>query len=149
MKTYTIKTYEFNELSEEAKENAINYVRNNWHDLGQHIVDDVIESLKALEKEIGGRLDYSISIVPDRGEFITLKDYDKVRLVDLNKKKDDLPLTGVCWDYDVIDALMNEDLEEVLNIIHREGEYIYSDEGIQEMLDVNDYEFTEDGRFYN
>ncbi len=138
-------TYKFNELSEEAKQSAFDYIRNNWHDLGQHVVEEVVDSLKALEKAVRGDLDYSISIVPDRGEYIRITDYDKQALKELNKKKDDCPLTGVCYDYDVIQSLVNGDIEEVLNTIHKEGEYIYSDEGLTDMIEANDYDFLEDG----
>lgn len=138
-------TFKFNELSDEAKQNALDHIRNNWHDLGQYVVDEVIDSLKALKKEIGGHLDYAVSIVPDRGEFITFKDYDREALIELAKRKDDLPLTGVCYDFNVIEALLNDDIEQVLTDIHKEGEHIYSDEGLSEMIEANDYEFLEDG----
>lgn len=146
METRSYKVYKFNELSEEGKQSALEYIRNNWHDLGQYVVDEVIDSLKALQKQIGGDLDYSVSIVPDRGEFIRFTDYDKEALRELDKKKDDLPLTGVCYDFNVIEALVNDDIEELLVMLHKEGDYIYSDEGLTEMIEANDYDFTENGQ---
>ena len=148
MKTHTITTYNFNELSEEAKEKAIDYIRDNWHDLGNHVVEDVVESLKALQEHIGGSLDYSIGIVPDRGEFIKFDGYDKGSLEELDSAKEKYPLTGIYYDQGIIEALMDDDIEEVLNIVHTEVEYIYSDEGITEIIEANEYEFLQDGSVY-
>lgn len=146
MKTHTLKLYQYDELSDKAKEKACEYVRNNQHDLGDYVIDEMIDSLKALQKEIGGDLDYSISIVPDRGEFVRLTAYDKEALKELAKKKDDCPLTGVCYDIDIIEGILSDELEyKVLKVLHDEGEYIYSDEGIGEMIEANEYTFLEDG----
>lgn len=148
-RTETITLYNFDELSDEAKEKARDYVRNNWHDLAQHYVDDMIETLKALKTEIGGDLDYSISVVPDRGEFVKLSGYSPEKLAKLMLKKDECPLTGMCYDIDVTEALAKDELEHaVLKTLHAEGEYTYSDEGIDEMLTANEHEFTEEGKFY-
>ena len=125
------------------KEKCFDWMRNNWHDLNQHSVDEVIESLKALQKEIGGRLDYCIGQVPDRGEFISFGGYDRDYLSQLNPK--DYPLTGVCWDYDLIMGLIEGEPERVLNSLHKDTEYIYSDEGLTELCEANEYEFTEEG----
>jgi hypothetical protein len=131
------------------KEACFDYIRNNWHDLGEHCIADMVESLKALAEAVDGKLDYAISIVPDRGEYVKITDYDKARLRELDGKKDDMPLTGVCYDYDVIDGLANDSLDiQVLSVIHKEGEYIYSDEGLEDMCRANGYEFLEDGSLY-
>ncbi len=146
MRAVIIEYFKFNELSDEAKTKARDYVRNNWHDLAQHYVEDMIESLKALAKETGGTLDYSLSVVPDRGEFVRLSGYSADRLAALLKKKDECPLTGMCYDIDVIEALANGELESaVLKTLHAEGEYTYSDEGLSEMFEANEYEFTKEG----
>jgi len=122
------------------------WIRNNWHDLGQHCVEDVIESLKVLAEKIDGKLDYSISINPDRGEFIRITDYDEHALKDIYLKRDDCPLTGVCYDFDVIYGLYHSELEtKVLRMIHKEGEHIYSDEGLKETCIANEYEFNSNG----
>jgi len=123
-----------------------NWIRENWHDLNQHSVDEVIESLKALQAIIGGELDYSISQVPNRGEDITFTNYDRDALCRLSA--DDLPLTGVCWDYEVITGLREDNPERVLKSLHEDTEYIYSDEGLKELCETNGYEFTEIGSIF-
>ncbi len=122
------------------------WIRENWHDLNQHSVEEVIESLKALHAIIGGELDYSISQVADRGEEITFTNYDRDALCRLSV--DDLPLTGVCWDHDVITGLREDNAERVLQSLHDDTEYIYSDEGLKELCEANGYEFTETGSIF-
>jgi len=125
------------------KDACFDWIRNNWYDLNQHSVDEFIDSLKALQSRIGGKLDYAISAVPDRGEYISLKGYDKKSLKNLNKE--DYPLTGVCWDYGIIEALQNGSIQDSLKSLHADTEYIYSDEGLLEMCQANEYEFYENG----
>ena len=125
------------------KDLCFEWIRDNWHDLNCHSVGEVIDSLKALQNEIGGKLDYSISSVPDRGEFIRFTDYDREALCRLSA--DDYPLTGVCWDYDVIKGMRYGEPTQVLSTLHQDTEYCYSDEGLYEMCEANQYEFTEEG----
>ena len=124
-------------------EKVFEWIRSNWHDLNQHSVNEFIDSLKGLQKEIGGQLDFGISAVPDRGEHITLKGYNKEALNRLDKE--DCPLTGVCWDYDIIEAFQNGYPNNALNSLHKDTEYIYSDEGLTELCEANEYEFYENG----
>jgi len=126
---------------------CLDWIRNNWHDLNQHSVCEIINSLNKLKEKIGGVLDYSISQVPDRGEYITFKDYDHKALLKLNK--DDLPLTGVCWDYEVIVGFRTGSPTLVLKALHSNTEYIYSDEGLTELCEAHEYEFISDGSIYN
>lgn len=145
MREVTFKIYSINEHPN--PEACYDYARNNWHDLGQHYIDEMIDSLKELAAVIHGELDYSISIVPDRGEFVIIKDYDSVELDKLMKVKDECPLTGHCYDIDVIEGLFNGELEHtVLKTLHDEGDYIYSDEGLKDMFEANEYEFYENGK---
>lgn len=146
MRTKTINIYTIDEHPNPEK--CFDWIRNNWHDLGQHCVDEMIDSLKALAKEIDGELDYSLSIVPDRGEYVTIKEFNRAKLARLYKRREECPLTGMCYDQDVIEALNKDELESaVLKTLHAEGEYIYSDEGLRETCEANGYEFTEEGKF--
>lgn len=125
------------------------WVRNNWHDLGDPDVEDMVGSLKAAKDLLGGTLDYSISIVPDRGEYVRLTGFDRGGLATLYAERGEYPMTG-CWsDYAVLEGLHNGSLEyEVLKALHMQGEYLYSDAGIRSHLIANEYEFTENGEFY-
>lgn len=146
MRTETINIYTIEEHPN--PDACFEWIRDNWHDLGEWAVDEMVASLKALAKYTGGTLGYCISIEPDYSEYVKLVDYDPERLAELYAQKDDCPLTGVCYDINVIEGLQNNELESVvLKILHNEGEYIYSDEGLRELCEANEYEFTENGDF--
>jgi len=118
------------------------WIRNNWHDLNEHELYDIIESLKALQNIIGGKLDYSISCIPHRGEYISLIGYDKE---ELNSLSLDAELTGSSWDYWVIKAFKENNIEDVLRLLHNSTEYAYSDESLYELCMNVEYEFTING----
>lgn len=125
------------------KEKCFDWIRDNWHDLNNHSGDEIVASFKALQEIIGGNFDYSICAVPDRGEYIKFTDYDRDELCRISAG--DYPLTGVCWDYDVITGLREGNPEKVLESYHTDTKYIYSDEGLLEMCEANGYEFDEEG----
>lgn len=125
------------------KEKCYEWIRANWHDLNQHSVYELIDSIKALSNVIGGTYDYSISQVPCRGEYITFKGYDEAILDGLDAES--YPLTGVCWDCNLIEGLREGSPSKVLDNLHDDTEYVYSDEGLFELCDWNGYEFKEDG----
>lgn len=129
------------------KQAVLDWVRDNWHDLADVDIDDIAASLKALAEHVNGHIDYSISCVPDRGEFIRLSSFDRSLLKDLNAE--DCPLTGMWSDHCVIKSAQNYELESVvLSVCHECGDFRYSDEGISEFLEMNEYFFLEDGRFF-
>jgi hypothetical protein len=118
------------------------WIRNNWHDLNEHELYDIIESLKALQNIIGGKLDYSISCIPHRGEYISLIGYDKE---ELNSLSLDAELTGSSWDYWVIKAFKENNTQNILRLLHDSTEYAYSDESLYELCMNVEYEFTING----
>tara|TARA_R110000823_G_C15815559_1_gene488727 strand:- start:491 stop:928 length:438 start_codon:yes stop_codon:yes gene_type:complete len=127
------------------KDLCYEWIRDNWHGMNQHSVDEAIESLKELKLLIDGELDYSIGQSPSRGEFISWKNYDKEVLNSL--EADFCPLTGGCWDFDLIKSMQEKgNASGLMSAIHQDTEYVYSDEGLFEYLDANDYEFTEEGK---
>ena len=127
------------------KEAVFEWVRDNWHDLADHDLEDIVQSLKALADHTGGTLDYCVSAVPDRGEFIRLSGFNQSLLNKLNA--DDCPLTGMWSDYCVIKSAQHLELESVvLGVCHDCGEFRYSDEGLEDFLSMNEYLFLEDGR---
>jgi len=142
----TIKTIVYTIDEHPNKENVYNWIRNNWYDINDYSLQEVIDSIKALTNIIGGTNDYSISTVPDRGEYITFNDYDNELLNSLNS--DDCPLTGVCWDIDTIEGLKEGNNNKVLDSLHTDTEYQYSDEGLYELCQDNEYEFNIDGEIY-
>lgn len=153
------------------------WIRNNWHDLGQYSVDEALDSLKGFAEQFNTSLDYSISIVPDRGEYITteiddiaVSELSGVRLFKYLTNNYDLdqllsgncPFTGVVDDEVLLDEirdfmkkpdsrtfqeLLNDCTHKCLLSVHEMGEYIYSDEGLHDLCEANDYQFTESGKF--
>jgi len=59
---------------------------------------------------------------------------------------DSYSLTGVFWDYDVVTALQKGNIFNSINSLHKDSEYLYSDQGLEELCEANDYEFTEEGK---
>jgi len=141
MRIIETKVYHINEHPN--KEKCFEWIRDNWHDLNQHSVDEIIKGIKALSDKIGGSFDYSISQYPDKGDHITFKDYDHEVLCRISAE--DCPLTGYCWDIDLIQGLRTNNTSMVLDSLHSDTEYIYSDEGLYEMIESNEYEFDEEG----
>ena len=121
---------------------------------------------------------WAISLVPDYGEFVDIgisSDLEELADIRLYKYivnnydeylKGDCPFTGVCYDENLLDPirdflkkptvsqgytwqdLVNDCANSLLECLHREGEYIYSDEGLKDMCEANDYEFAENGSIY-
>lgn len=155
MRTKTIiKTYvSFNELTDEQKQIVVdNFDRDGY--LYEFNMVDRIATLEAFAKYLNGKLDYSISCVPDRGEFIKIsvdcEETLKSNLTEFMNDKNDCPLTGACYDEDLRDALehtnldnnaLKDALQDYLNSIHSEYESMLTLEYIEDMCNANDYEF--------
>lgn len=137
--------YSYTIESHPDKQKVFEWIRNNWHDLGQHVLEEYVDSLKAACEALGVTFDYSISQVPDRGEFIKIGEYSAEAAAALPR---DCSLTGVCYDDTVIEALASGDIESILTAIHAECEYLYSDEALEEMCEANEYEFKENGKIF-
>ena len=147
--THTYTVYRIDEHPD--KKRCINWVRDNVHDLNQHDVDEMIASLKALQERVGGSLDYCVGQFPDRGEYIRFTDYDKDALEELYDEafNNQCLLTNGYWDWPVIKYLSVNCADELLDDIHEASQYVYSDEGIEEIADANEWEFKEDGSMYH
>tara|TARA_R110000751_G_scaffold177025_5_gene283294 strand:- start:32 stop:466 length:435 start_codon:yes stop_codon:yes gene_type:complete len=141
MRTETINIYNIDEHP--SKEKCYEWIRNNQHHIGDWEVDDLTSSIEKLSEAIGGTNDYCLSHYPDRNERIIFKDYDEDLLEELNA--DECPLTGCFWDIEVINALKAKDMSKVLDTLHECVEHLYSDEGLKELFEGNDYEFYESG----
>jgi len=142
MRTITTNVYKIDEHPNPSK--CYDWIRDNWHDLNQTAVDEMIQSIVALSNLIGGTYDFSISQVPDRSEHISFYDYDYKALKEIH---DDYNLTGVWCDYDIIQALKKGSPSDALKQIHFTTEYVYSETGLYELCEANQYEFTEQGEF--
>lgn len=152
--------YKFNTAPENVKEKIREYFSNDF-DLYEPYMVERIKTLKALTSLLSGRLDYSISCVPDRGEFIKIDpieenlDFDDIK--DAIENLENCPLTGVCYDADILESIKEnglnpESLQDALNTylesIHNEYYSMLEDEYLQDLCEANDYEFTENGKLF-
>jgi len=165
---HTITSYQIDEHP--SPDSVYDWVRNNWHDLGDFSVQEAIDSFTAFCRYFDADSDYAVSIVPDRGEYLTasiknddiaglsgarLFKYIQAHYRDFSKC---CPFTGVCYDDFLLDPirkfmkkpdsrtlqdLLDDCLHNLLITLHKEGEYIYSDDGIYDMCQSNEYEFIE------
>ena len=140
MRILETKVYTFDELSEEAKERAIDEFRYKEY----HWSEENINSLTGFFDAIGCKIiDYRIDWdypnhchVEYTGEPIqyNIKEY----------------FTGYCMDYPLSDT-WNEtkDIEKCLSAFFKDCnadyEYCNSDEYIEHLIEINEYEFTENG----
>jgi len=166
--TETFKVYKFDKAPEHVKEKIRDYFHFDT-DFGQFMLDERIETLKKLAEELNLELDYSLSVVPDRGEFIKmdlkndaydeeeeLKEVER-RIQEFLNDEADCPLTGVCYDEDIRDSIrknggdfeaLKDALDEYIGDIHKEYENMCEDEYLSDYCDANGMEFTEQGKPY-
>lgn len=158
----TLKIYTYSELNDEAKEKVLSDLLEH-NILYEHCMTERMDTLKAFAELLNARLDYSIGMFPDRGEYIKLTPlsendkFDFSELKTILKEKKDCPLTGVCYDHDLLDffnlkncnaSTVNNALNGYLESIHNEVEAMCENEYIQDLCDANNYEFLENGEFY-
>lgn len=143
MRTVTFNVYKLSEHPD--KEAVFNWIRQNWFNLVEHTVNEIVDCLNALQEKIGGRLDYSIGVY--QPSHVTLVGYNKTDFKNLYEDKDNCPITGVCYDITILKCLKKNDFSKLFKLIESEYEYVYSAEGLTELCEANEYEFYEDGSF--
>lgn len=164
MKTITIEAFEFNELSEDAKQYAIrkNYTIN--EDTVHHFYNDAYETVKKFNELFNikeGRnswLDYSISHIDDEILELSndkLKEYINSR-IDIENYQNCL-LTGVCYDINILEPIYrpdkNQTFEDCIELcfkaleksLNNEQDYFYSEDAIIEAIRANEFIFTKEG----
>lgn len=175
MKTIEVKLYEFEELSAEAKENAIE--KNRTINVDFDWWDCTCESMK----EVGVKIDSfdiyyrTISIIIEDSEHTaskTIEYYGEgMEVVKISKRfiadRDALikklgsgnDIDGYSVKEEFIDEYdeeieyledeyRKEMSEEILTWLRDEYEFLQTDEAVAETLIANDFEFTEEGQIY-
>ena len=160
MRTVELEVMEFTELSDTAKEKA-----RDWYRQGSEFpfFDEYLSSIRAFCDEFGVSLkDWSIG--DGRNTYLktdaqphNFRGY-KLKDAEILSKKQ---LTGFCGD-EITDYFYHEfkqsgdafysfqqALEHMLITIRNDVESYYSDESIDEMLEVNGYEFYPNGKIYH
>lgn len=172
MRTIEIKLYSFDELSEDAKQNAINNLQdiNFHHDWYEHIYYDA--------QNIGIKINgFDI----DRGSYCEIENFDDWHIVaekiikehseicetykiaeSFLKERDEIINTAIrdkngdFEDENEIDSLL-DDLEsnfkndlsnEYLSMLRESYDYLSSEDAIINTIEANRYDFTEDGKIY-
>jgi hypothetical protein len=175
MKTIEVKLYEFEELSNEAKENAIE--RNRTMNVEWDWWDPTYEGMKEIGIEINSFDIYhrNISITIEDSEHTaseTIKNFGEgMEVVKISKRfiadRDALikklgegnDIAGYSVKEEFIDEYdeeieyleeeyRKEMAEEILTWLREEYEFLQTDEAVAETLIANDYEFTENGQMY-
>lgn len=152
------KIYKYQELDESAKETAKDW----WKDRLDYVWwDDAHGSIKAFCDKFGVKIkDYSIGAFSPSWLDTDAENHHfrGIKLKDIDR---DANPTGYCLDCDLwmtfydtwkatSDPLQafNEAIEVAVRDTQRDMEWQFSDEAVEEMLIINEYEFTEDGRRY-
>lgn len=170
MKTITITLYEFNELSDPAKEKARDWYRNgaldyDWWDsiynvakrIGLKITSfDLDRARHAKGEFIHGALETAHKIEKKHGEscetFQTAKFYleQRDKLVDSAERDEPgefVDESSLDRELDDLDTeFLRSLLEDYSIMLQKEYEYLLSDECVDETISANGYTFTESGK---
>lgn len=158
METVEVTIYKFDELGDDAKDMARDWLRRRTN---YPWFSESIDSIRAFVEHFGGTVtdwqlgdDYRSFVKTD----LTNANFRGVKLADINR--DYMP-TGYCLDADLwgtfyqefkrtSDALYaaNQAIEAALSAVRKDIEFQYTDEAIDETLIANEYQFTEDGRIW-
>lgn len=172
---HEVTTYTIDEHPD--KERVYKYVRENWHDLYAWEGEN-IDSLKAFCEHFNLKLihwelslcsySYVVAQVPDDLEGLVgvrlWKYLNNNGLLHNGLLSGNCPFTGYCMDENLLDpirafmkkpdtglgfqGLIDECLDAWVKAYIADWEYAYSDEGIHEHLQANEYQFTEEGSLW-
>ncbi len=153
MRTITTKVYQFDELSDEAKQRA-----REWFLADGDEADQAWEYVQDDAKEIGLKI---ISLSDHRGnegEFIESAIGTAKKILDEHGSSCETYKTASRYKNsliaetddekreDVTHEFLHDLLEDYRVMLNKEIEYKYSDESVDENIRANEYEFTIDGK---
>jgi hypothetical protein len=159
MKIKNVKVYSFDELSDSSKSQVLAY-------FGERVdypwFSESLDSIKAFVEHFHGRiLDYSIGGEVYRSYIKTTVEPSYFRGVKLKDIDPAYNPTGYCLDLTLWGTMKEEftktgdafyayqqAIESALADIASDVEYQYSEEALTEMIEANEYEFTEDGEIF-
>ena len=161
--TTTRTIYKFDELSDRAKDKALDNCRdyeveNDWWEqvyedasqVGIKITSFDIDRASYCKGEIPDTEQTAHNIVDNHGEAC---DTYKVAAAYLKERDETIDTFKEDADEDYKDEKLDDlgeeftkaILEEYLSILRKEYEYLTSDEAVKEMIEANEYEFTKKG----
>lgn len=138
-----IPVYKIDEHPNKAK--IFDWIRNNWHDLNDHSLDEIDDSISKLREVIGGEFSFHFEAREGGHQFLKFYSYDEESLANLKEYK--LPLTGFVWDHILIAGLKKGKPERVIEQLHISTRYVYSDKGLEDLCLSMEYEFFVNGEF--
>ena len=161
MRVEEIKVMQYEELSDSAKESAKDWYRS--VDTSYNWWDDALASIKAFADvfnvkiknyEIGA---YSPSWMDTDAEGENFRGWNKKSILAMKEDRTGYYLDGIIQDAfvsafkDTGDAKLafGYAIDKAVKHIQDDMEYQFSDEAVEEMLVINEYEFTEDGTRYH
>lgn len=158
MRTEQVIIYTFDELNDAAKDKAREWYRQS---LDYPWWSESNDSIKAFCDEFGVSIkDYSIGAFSHSYIETDVENSNFRGLKLKNVKRDNMP-TGYCIDCELWETFyddfkrtgnalyaFNEAIDAAVCSIVADAEYQYTDESVEEMLTINEYEFTEDGSIY-
>jgi hypothetical protein len=162
MKTITVNLYKFSELSEDAKEKAIQKLSDinidyNWYEfteddaknIGLNILEFDLDRNMFLKGEfINSAPETAEKIISEHGKDCETYKTAQGFLSDLNDLVSQYENIDNCPEME-IDYLEDEFLKSLCEdyriILTKEYEYLTTKESIIETIEANDYDFTEDG----
>ena len=168
MKTIEVTLYTFDELSDKAKEFAINEYRDinvhyDWYQCSIETFSEFGIVIKSFDLHNKGtiELDFKYNLDDICQSFVyefnnnsiaeCAKEYLEAKKK-LNKTyENEFDEWGECEEYneelELLDGLFTKDLEEeILSWLDSEYEYLQSDEAIAETLEANEYDFDINGK---
>jgi hypothetical protein len=175
MKTITrkYKVYEYNELSEDAKEKAIELlydinINYEWYEFIYEDAEQIGLKITSFDIERGsycrGNLIWDVeeianAIIKNHGEscetYKTAESYlrDRNAIIDTVERDESGDFIHTYELDNKLDKLDREFeysiFEDYRIILQHEYEYLTSRESIEEMINANEYQFTEDGKIFH
>lgn len=143
MRIIETEVYTFDELSDDAKENAKIELLSEYF-----WADEAMDSLYAFAKEIGIKItDYSISWCGYGSMNVEWEWINKIHTNDITVQE----LTGYCMDFPLIEEWNDKkDVAKAigawLNECQKDYEYQQTDEYMLDYCEANEYEFTKEGK---
>jgi hypothetical protein len=162
MRKIEVMLYEFSELSEAAKERAIERFRDfnvdyEWWSSSYDgmaecgvVIHEFDTHRGTIKSEIDDEYETAQTIISDWGETSILHVLSKQFLLDrealVKKYGEGNQTDGYDDDLNYLERDYHHDLnEEMWKMLREEYEYLTSDEAVIESIEINKYEFTEDG----
>jgi len=158
MKTIQINLYQFNELSDEGKKKAIDYnrsfnVEDEWWNCTYDDMENIGSTIKSFNLE---RKEIKIELNKPINEIINTilaehgKDTDTYNVAKyFEKQVNETHHEGLQQDALVVRMFKLELGKVYIKMLELEYYYLISDEAVGEILEINEYDFLEDGSMFS